>query len=163
MAESLPQAMENLCAAAEEYNASDLLLHEGRPPQIRIGGSLTPLEYAPLDSLFFDALWRACGARTETQDHDSSLTSGGGVRFRVNLLRQLGQRAAVLRRIRSEIPDMETLGVPAELLRDWITQSVRPDLGLRADRFGKKHDAGGVSSMAERKRIPPCDHDRRSD
>ncbi len=121
MAESLPQAMENLCAAAEEYNASDLLLHEGRSPQIRIGGSLAPLEYGPLDSLFFDALWRACGARTETQDHDSSLTSGGGVRFRVNLLRQLGQRAAVLRRIRSEIPDMETLGVPAELLRDWIT------------------------------------------
>lgn len=120
MVESLPQAMETLCAAAEAYNASDLLLHEGRPPQVRIGGSLRPLEYAPLDSLFFDALWRACGARAETQDHDSSLTSGGGVRFRVNLLRQLGQRAAVLRRIRSEIPDMETLGVPAELLRDWI-------------------------------------------
>jgi twitching motility protein PilT len=38
----------------------------------------------------------------------------------VNLLRQLGQRAAVLRRIRSEIPDMETLGVPAGLLCDWI-------------------------------------------
>jgi pilus retraction protein PilT len=122
MAESLPQAMEALCAAAEEYDASDLLLHEDRSPQIRIGGSLTALEVAPLDSVFFDALWRACGARAETQDYDSSLTSAGGVRFRVNLLRQLGQRAAVLRRIRSDIPDLEALGAPADLLRHWITR-----------------------------------------
>ena len=134
-----------MCAAAEEYNASDLLLHEGRPPQVRIGGSLTPLEYAPLDSLFFDALWRACGARPETQDHDSSLTSGGGVRFRVNLLRQLGQRAAVLRRIRSEIPDMETLGVPAELASRLDQETGRDDPGLRANRFGKKHNPCGGS------------------
>ena len=122
MAESLPQAMETLCAAADEYGASDLLLHEGRTPQVRIGGSLTPVEFAPLDSAFFDALWRVCGAHEETRDHDTSLTSGGGVRFRVNLLRQLGRRAAVLRRIRSKIPDLETLGVPANLLRDWITR-----------------------------------------
>jgi pilus retraction protein PilT len=122
MAESFTQAMEALCTAADEYNASDLLLHEGRPPQVRISGSLMPLEFAPLDGAFFDALWRICGAREEAQDHDSSLTSGGGVRFRVNLLRQLGKRAAVFRRIRSEMPDLETLGVPAGLLRQWITR-----------------------------------------
>jgi pilus retraction protein PilT len=122
MAESLPPAMEALCAAADEYSASDLLLHEGLPPQVRLGGSLVPLEFAPLDGTFFDGLWRACGADEKTQDHDSSLTSQGGVRFRVNLLRQLGRRAAVLRRIQSEIPDLETLGVPADLLRQWITR-----------------------------------------
>jgi pilus retraction protein PilT len=122
MAESLSVSMEALCAAAEEYNASDLLLHEGRPPHVRIEGGLVPLEFAPLDEAFFDALWRVCGAGDETVDHDASLTSRGGVRFRVNLLRQLGSRAAVLRRIQSEIPDLETLGVPADLLRQWITR-----------------------------------------
>jgi len=122
MAESLPQAMDALCEAAEAYDASDLLLHEDRPPLLRISGSLTTLEFAPLDRAFFAALWKACGAAEDTQDHDSSLTSRDGVRFRVNLLRQLGKYAAVLRRIRSDIPDLETLGVPADVLRDWIAR-----------------------------------------
>lgn len=108
--------------AAGAHNASDLLLHEGRPPQVRISGSLMALEFAPLDREFFDSLWRKCGAPEEAQDHDSSLTSEGGIRFRVNLLRQLGRRAAVLRRIRSEMPDLETLGLPAELIRQWMTR-----------------------------------------
>jgi pilus retraction protein PilT len=122
MAESLPQALEALCAVAHEYSASDLLLHEGQRPQVRVGGSLMSLESIPVDGAFFDALWRVCGADKESQDHDSSLVSGAGVRFRVNLLRQLGRRAAVLRRIQSEIPDLEALGIPAELLRQWITR-----------------------------------------
>ena len=122
MAEPFREAMEALCTAAGEYNASDLLLHEGQSPQVRISGSLMALEFAPLDRAFFDSLWRKCGAPEGAQDHDSSLTSEGGVRFRVNLLRQLGRRAAVLRRIRSEVPDLETLGLPAELLRQWMTR-----------------------------------------
>jgi pilus retraction protein PilT len=122
MAEDPSPAIEALCAAADAYNASDLLLHEGRSPQVRIGGNLVPLDFAPLDGVFFDALWRLCGANGETQDHDSSLTSQGGIRFRVNLLRQLGRRAAIFRRIQSEIPDLETLGVPADLLHQWLTR-----------------------------------------
>ena len=122
MAEILPQALEALCAAADEYNASDLLLHEGLTPQVRISGTLMPLEFDPLEKAFFDELWHVCGAHEDTHDHDASLESSGGIRFRVNLLRQLGRRAAVLRRIQSEIPDLATLGVPAELLRQWITK-----------------------------------------
>ncbi len=68
------------------------------------------------------ALRRACGATEEAKDHDSSFTSAEGIRFRVNLLRQLGRHAAVLRRIRSDIPDLETLGLPAEVLREWIAR-----------------------------------------
>jgi pilus retraction protein PilT len=119
---SLPQALEALCEAAASYDASDLLFHEGHSPQLRVGGSLTLLDFAPLDGAFFDALWMACGAREDTLDHDASLTSGGGVRFRVNLLRQLGRRAAVLRRIRGEIPELEALGLPADLLRNWAAR-----------------------------------------
>ena len=122
MAESFPQMMDALCNAVEAYDASDLLLHEGRPPLLRISGQLTTLESAPLDRLFFQSLWNACGAAESIQDYDSSFTSEGGVRFRVNLLRQLGRRAAILRRIRRDIPALETLGVPAGVLRDWIAR-----------------------------------------
>jgi pilus retraction protein PilT len=122
MAESFPETMESLCKAAEAYEASDLLLHEGRPPLLRISGGLTALESAPLDGAFFNALRRACGAAEDAKDHDSSFTSAEGIRFRVNLLRQLGRHAAILRRIRSDIPDLETLGLPAEVLREWIAR-----------------------------------------
>lgn len=122
MAEPVPPELETLCAAAAEYGASDLLLHEGRAPQIRLSGRLTVLDFPVLSAEFFDRTWSACGAGPEILDHDTSLTSSGGVRFRVNLLRQLGRRAAVLRRIRSDIPDLETLGAPADLLREWCSR-----------------------------------------
>lgn len=109
--------LESLCAAAVQYSASDLLLHEGQSPQCRLEGRLTPLESPPLTAEFFDALWEACRAGDKL-DFDTSLTAGGA-RFRVNLLHQLGQRAAVLRRIRSDIPDLESLGAPADLIREW--------------------------------------------
>ena len=123
MGDSLAEIMESLCKAAEAYEASDLLLHEGRPPLLRISGRLRVLEATPLNGAFFEALRRACGAPEEAKDYDSSFTSAEGIRFRVNLLRQLGQHAAVLRRIRSDIPDLETLGLPAEVLREWIART----------------------------------------
>jgi pilus retraction protein PilT len=116
---ALSPEMETLCAAAVEYGASDLLLHEGQPPRFRLNGTLTTADAAPLTGAFFDDLWSACRASAETTDFDTSLTSAQGVRFRVNLLRQTGARAAVLRRIRSDIPDLETLGVPSDVLREW--------------------------------------------
>lgn len=117
MAEPLTPELETLCAAAVQYEASDLLLHEGRSPQFRLHGELTPLDSPPLDAAFFDSLWSVCGAGDE-RDFDTSLTSGG-IRFRVNLLRQLGLRAAVLRRISSDIPDLDNLGAPADIIHDW--------------------------------------------
>ncbi len=122
MAASFSEIMEALCQAAEAYGASDLLLHEGRPPLLRISGRLRALDSTSLSGAFFDALRKACGAAEEAKDHDSSFTSAEGVRFRVNLLRQLGRHAAILRRIRSDIPDLETLGVPASVLREWIAR-----------------------------------------
>lgn len=120
MTDSFFPVFESLCAAAVQYEASDLLLHEGRVPQMRQQGNLVALETAPLDAAFFDGLWQACGAPGGARDFDTSVTNAAGVRFRANLLHQLGKRAAVLRRIKAEIPSLETLGLPAELLRDWM-------------------------------------------
>lgn len=120
MADDPRQQFETLCAAAVQYGASDMLLHEGKVPQFRIDGNLVPLQTDPLDAAFFDALWQSCKAPADKQDFDTSISSGDGVRFRINLLHQMGARAAVLRRIRSDIPDLDKLGLPAELLRDWV-------------------------------------------
>jgi len=119
MPNSFSPELESLCAAAVQYGASDLLLHEGKSPVLRISGGLVPLEVEPLSAAFFDDMWTACDAGAN-HDFDTSVTTAAGSRFRVNLMYQLGARAAVLRCIRNTIPDLETLGLPAELLREWM-------------------------------------------
>jgi twitching motility protein PilT len=65
--------------------------------------------------------WRTCGidpaGHTEA---DVSWVIPGGNRLRVNLYRSLGRLAAVARPINRDVPPMEQLGLPAELLRTWM-------------------------------------------
>ena len=44
-----------------------------------------------------------------------------GVRFRVNLHKHLGHLGAVLRQINTEIPDIDKLGLPVDILTRWVT------------------------------------------
>jgi twitching motility protein PilT len=111
-----------LLRVAVESDASDLILHSGKPAFVRVAGQLLPLESGPIADADFDSLWDECGAARNATDFDAALTGANGARFRVNLLRNLGTRAAVLRRIRSDVPPMESLGLPVELLQDWTAR-----------------------------------------
>jgi twitching motility protein PilT len=111
--------LETLCDLAEQHEAADILLHENHPARFRIAGRIETLEMEPLKPEFFDRLWDVCNAPRSALDHDTSFVSGNGVRFRVNLLRFLGSRASVLRRISTEIPSMAELGLPDEVLQGW--------------------------------------------
>lgn len=113
--------VDDLLRAAVECEASDLILHSGKPATVRIQGQLTIVEAPPITDHDLDALWKRCNARENDLDYDTSLCTADGIRFRVNLLRQLGSRAAVLRRI-NDIPELSTLGVPAELICKWASR-----------------------------------------
>ncbi len=115
--------IEALLRVAVTSAASDVILREGMPAVFRIQGALTEVESELPREADLRGLWEACGAGMDEMDRDASFTTADGVRFRVNLLRQLGRLAAVLRRIQNEIPSMDSLGLPCELLRDW---AVRP-------------------------------------
>ena len=114
--------LESLLLASVESGASDLILHSGRRPMLRIEGELRAVESEAIGEGDLDALWEECAAAASDLDRDASLTTREGARFRVNLFHQLGTRGAVLRRIRQEIPAMETLGLPAEILREWASR-----------------------------------------
>ncbi len=114
----LSPALAEALDLAVGHGASDLILREGKPPVLRIDGNLFSTETEPLDAGDMDTLWTACRAQPAETDRDASL-SAGGERFRVNLHKQLGERGAVLRRIKREIPDLDALGVPGGLLREW--------------------------------------------
>lgn len=111
--------IDEILRSAVECRASDVILHAGAEPVFRVSGELHPVEGHQPSEEDLLALWTACGADPSSADHDASLTTGDGIRFRVNLFRQLGERGGVLRRIQREIPDMETLGLPCDLLREW--------------------------------------------
>jgi twitching motility protein PilT len=113
-----PESIELYCRAAQEYKASDLILHAGEPPVVRVSGSITPMEAPPLNAADLRAFRECCGVPDSSSDHDASFVSAQGIRFRVNFHRSLGQDAAVLRRISSTPPDIDQLGLPSGLLKE---------------------------------------------
>jgi twitching motility protein PilT len=98
--------------------ASDLHLAAGRPPLLRLDGTLLPLEPRPLDTpTLLTLLGEICGPEVmtrfqETGDHDLAYALGTTARFRVNLFKQENGPGAVLRVIPSKILTLEELGCP---------------------------------------------------
>jgi pilus retraction protein PilT len=114
--------IDRLCAAARQYGASDLFLHAGRVPQIRLEGRLAPLDEAALAPAEVDAFWTRCGVPLETADHDGGFIAADGTRFRVSFFRSFDGRGAVMRQILTEIPTLDGLGLPSALLTSWISR-----------------------------------------
>jgi len=106
------------------WNASDLHITVGRPPMVRIDGTIREHTSAhELDAATIGAMLRTTMDENhwETYEHrrqvDYSLTLPGYGRFRVNAYHQMGTPAAAFRAIRERIPTMGELGVPAEVER----------------------------------------------
>jgi len=116
------ELIDSLCCQAGQKGASDLYLHADRPPQFRINGELMAVGDAVIHGGELETLWRHCGAPLDVLDYDGSYVASDGNRFRVNLFQTLFKRGAVLRPIKTIVPGIETLGVPAELLASWVTR-----------------------------------------
>jgi len=98
---------------------SDLHLSTGAPPQIRVDGTLNPLDVPPLSAA--DTKRLAYSVMTDTQKHkfeerweiDFSFGIKDLCRFRANVFTQRGSVSAVFRLIPFEIKGFEALGLPA--------------------------------------------------
>ena len=100
---------------------SDLLFVAGKPPQIEVYGQLKSFEPEPvLTSARIEALARAIINNnprmlqdlSETGSCDCSHVLAGIGRFRVNIYKQNGNYAMVLRLLQSQMPTMESLRLP---------------------------------------------------
>lgn len=103
-----------------EQGASDLHLSAGNPPRYRISGKLTPIEGMPV--LESDALQKMLYPILNNEQRknlelnwelDCSYGIQGLGRFRVNVFRQKGTWASVIRTIPTKIPSFESLGLPS--------------------------------------------------
>lgn len=120
----MPITIDDILAAADEHHASDVFLLEGDVPRLKIEEQICLFGEDSISLGQMAALWSLCGAdATHDRDKDSGLVSHLGTRFRVNLHRTMGRLGAVLRRIRTDIPPLHTLGVPMELLTRWAARS----------------------------------------
>lgn len=111
-----------LAGMAVESAASDLFLAEGAPARLKIGGIIRQVPGGRMvDRQDIEAFWRECGGDPVLAgDTDTAWTLPGGPRFRVNLHRHLGRLGVVMRQIRTQVPTMEELGLPMEILTGWL-------------------------------------------
>jgi twitching motility protein PilT len=104
-------------------NISDLHFYVGRPPQIEVGGTLLPVPIKGLERLTpfqldVIAMSILCKEREAMRKFirlgsaDFSYSIPGVTRFRVNVYRQRGTLAAVMRVIPYGIPAIKDLGLP---------------------------------------------------
>jgi twitching motility protein PilT len=105
---------------------SDLIFSPGRAPQVEINGQLREVNIAGVGKLLPEATLRigndligrheiAAGKLEKEGSADLSYSLPGVARFRVNVFRQRGTCAIVMRVIPQTIPDLASLNLPAHL------------------------------------------------
>jgi pilus retraction protein PilT len=117
----MPLPLSELIRDAFEQSATDVFLREGEPPRIRREGDLVVLGTQVIGGEELAEIWRSCGLDpATTPEADASWQATEHLRLRVNFYHTLGRLAAVLRPIRSDIPPLAALGLPAPLLESWM-------------------------------------------
>jgi len=110
--------LDDLLINMEARDASDLYLKSGLPPMLRVAGELVPLGDSPLTD---EMIRRFAGEvmserhRREFEEHrraDIAYASPALGRFRVNVYMQRGSPAAVIRRVKNQIPSFGDLALP---------------------------------------------------
>jgi len=116
--------IKTMLAAGE--GISDLVFSPGRPPQVEKHGELTAVEIADVPVLEPDHTARVARELVNGNEHslrtlnetgaaDLSYSVPNFARFRVNVFRQRGSYAIVMRVIATRIPSLEDLKLPSSL------------------------------------------------
>ena len=116
--------IQNILRQATEWSASDVFLVAGLPVtlkckghQQRLGeGILMPEHTQALIDQIYRFIGRDQTMLSQGRDDDFSFAVRGMGRFRVNVFRQRGSMAAVIRLIQFGLPDPALLGIPEEVL-----------------------------------------------
>lgn len=114
--------MKELLAFAVEQKVSDVHLAAGIPPKFRLHGKLTDVDMPPLTPAdVAEALGSTMNERQkailkERGEVDFSYASKETGRFRVNVFMDRGNMAGAYRRIDTEIPRPDMLGIPTPVV-----------------------------------------------
>jgi twitching motility protein PilT len=105
--------------------ASDVHIKVGQPPGARIRGEMIYFRTDRITPEDAEAVARLVIKKEEVRsdlgelkEHDTSYSASGIGRFRVNVYRQRGTLAVVMRYIPSDIPPMDSLGLPMPVTKE---------------------------------------------
>src|SRR5712691_5111743 len=110
-----------------EKQASDAFFSKAAPIHIKIHGSAVPLNSPPLDSEIIKKLSDEMMTEAQISEFESSMEMNfaravpGFGNFRINLFRQRGEIAMVIRYVKENIPPIDELGLPV-FLKDLIME-----------------------------------------
>ncbi|MDO4434282.1 MAG: PilT/PilU family type 4a pilus ATPase [Alysiella sp.] len=113
--------LEKMAAESEKRNASDIFISAGFPPSFKINGELTPVPLKPLTAqetqiLVHSTMSSEQRVRFEQElELNYSVSSSGGIRFRVNAYHEQGRMGMVWRRITTKILTIDDLKLPQGL------------------------------------------------
>ncbi len=124
-----PYADENffrsLLSKAVASKASDVHIKVGQPPGARVRGDIVYFRTEKITPEDTEAVARhlitnpdVLARLDELKEYDTSFVGAGIGRFRVNVYRQRGSLAVVMRFIPTEIPLLDSLGLPMPVTRD---------------------------------------------
>ncbi|HHV12652.1 MAG TPA: type IV pilus twitching motility protein PilT [Clostridiales bacterium] len=114
--------IEELLAIAKDRGASDLHVTVGISPKIRINGELTDLEYERMMPEDTEVLVMSILSEhfkeilEEKGEVDFSYSIAGMGRYRVNVFKQRGSYALVMRLVGTRIPEVGELGMPESVV-----------------------------------------------
>jgi twitching motility protein PilU len=110
-----------------EKNGSDLFFSTGAAIHIEVEGRTLPVNNQLMNSGMVQEIAYSLMNKDQIREFEETLEMNFAIgktglgRFRVNVFRQRGEVAMVIRHIKSEIPSFETLGLPS-VLKDLITR-----------------------------------------
>jgi twitching motility protein PilU len=140
--------------------ASDLYITANAPATLRVNGVLTPINDQRLSSSEVKAL--ANSAMNEKQrntfeeKHEMNLAFITEIaRFRVNIFMQRGELGMVVRSIRFDIPDMESLSLPVKILQEIVMYKRGLILFVGATSSGK---STSLASMIHHRNLNSAGH-----
>ena len=111
--------LDKLLLELDDRKASDLHIKANTLPIMRVNGNLIPMGNDPLTVQEVTDLFQAMTTPDQQKDFrerkelDFSYQAGEEGRFRVNACLQRGELSLAMRRVTSEIPGIEELGLPA--------------------------------------------------
>ena len=119
----MDKMMEHLTQAAKD-GASDVFFVPGGPVSYKLDGQLIPLEQGRISpqrsKAYIEQIYalaqRDIDGFLSSGDDDFSFSIPGLARFRVNVYRQRGSWAAVIRVVMFSIPDWRELGIPQQVM-----------------------------------------------
>ncbi|MDA7881225.1 ATPase, T2SS/T4P/T4SS family [Akkermansiaceae bacterium] len=115
--------LEELASQWLQADATDVFVRTGEVPRVRCNGELVVLDEEVVPEATMLEFWQACGVDpVEEFERDVRHVMQSGGYLRVNLYRTMDGLAAAIRPLKVDIPAMADLGVPAEMLREWMNR-----------------------------------------